>query len=161
MSQCRLSVRQYDGDKTIGFGKSIITSMDEIIRFSSKPMRVFRIATLVLCCLLFVLLMVLVFNVYALIVGIVMLLLIAFIVWFLNRRSIVIKESEIVVVELKTWHIPSEDIVEIQCPSERRGIIVIQTKSLIVRSAGFLFLRGINEEKNRELVQKLSKLYRK
>ena len=135
--------------------------MGEIIRFSSKSMRVTRIATLVLCCLLFVLLMVFVFNVYALIIGIVMLLFIAFIVWFLNQRSIVIKESEIVVVELKTWHIPLEDIVEIQCLSDRRGIIVIRTKSLIVRSAGFLFLRGINEEKNRELVQKLSKLYRK
>ena len=124
-------------------------------------MRVARVATLVVCCLLFALLMVFVFNVYALIVGIAMLLLIAFIVWFLNRRSIAIKEKEIVVIGLRTWHIPLDDIVDIQCASDRRGIIVIQTKSSVIRSAGYLFLRDINEERNRELVQKLSKWCRK
>lgn len=62
--------------------------MEETIRFSNKPMRVFRIATFSLCCILFALLMVFAFNVYALIVGILMLLLIAFVIWFLNRRSI-------------------------------------------------------------------------
>ena len=135
--------------------------MEETIRFSSKPMRAFRIVTFSLCCILFAVLMVFAFNVYALIAGTLMLLLIAFVIWFLNRRSIRIQGKEIVVIGLRAHHIPIEKITGIQCLSDHGGIIEIQTKSATIRTSGYLLLKGTKEEKNRELVQKLSKRYRK
>ena len=132
--------------------------------FSHKAMRIFRIIFAVLLPILFIVAMIFEFNVVALIIGIPLLVLFDLMLLFLNRRKIILdyKNHALILVEVVTEEIKVEDIVDIYCDEETRGLylagrIVIKTIKDEVTTIGHTFLRGANESANKAVVRELRK----
>lgn len=130
--------------------------MKKIYAFASKPMKVFRIVTLAIICLAFILLMVFAFNVIALIVGILMLIIVALALLYLNRRKIIIDKDCLILAEIFTECINAKNIDSIECTY--RGLIEIKTIDKIYHTGGFVLGKNsYNTEKNQRMVEELNK----
>ena len=100
--------------------------------------------------------MVFVFNVIALIVGILMLIIVALALLYLNRRKIIIDKDCLILVEIFTECINAKNIDSIEC--DYRGLIEIKTIDKIYRTGGFVLGKNdYNTEKNQRMVEELNK----
>ena len=100
--------------------------------------------------------MVFAFNVIALIVGILMLIIVALALLYLNRRKIIIDKDCLILVEIFTECINAKNIESIECAYS--GLIEIKTIDKIYRTGGFVLGQySYNTEKNRRMVEELNK----
>ena len=137
--------------------------MRKTFYFSSKATRIIR---LILACLLpiaFSVLLIFSFDVLALVIGVISLVLIDLILLFLNRRKIILdyKNHALILVEFVTEEIKVEDIVDIYCDEDQKGItrgqIVIKTIKDEATTIGHIFYRTADEGANKAVVRELRK----
>ena len=131
--------------------------MKKEIFFSGKLMRIFGYLGIVILDISFLLLMIFAFNPIALIVGLLMLILLDFLIIWLNIRKIVICDDSLTVVEFMKHKVLKADIVKIY---DDFNAIVIETNSKKIRTSGYVYFRHfIDHDKNKELIDYLNKWF--
>ena len=135
--------------------------MERVFYFSSKPIRVCRIITLICVIAAFTLLLIFVFSTPLLIISCLLIPVAAFMLLTLNRSKIMIKGDQFVLVNIITWSWQKSEIKSITCNRNLRGwlngCIEIHTDQKTIRSPGYQFLNWSNADKNEKLVEKLNR----
>ena len=136
--------------------------MNKVYVFASKARRIVSLVTLVGCYLAFILMLILDFNVIALLLGSLLLGVFTYLILVFNRRKLVINGNCLTVVEFCTKRINAKEIKTIECDS--RGLIEIKTKNEVVRCCGYTSGRSYDYFKNLKVTEDLKewlKKYRK
>ena len=136
--------------------------MNKVYVFASKARRIVSLVTLVGCYLAFILMLILDFNVIALLLGSLLLGAFTYLILVFNRRKLIINDDSLTVVEFCTKCINAKEIKTIECDS--RGLIEIKTKNEVVRCCGYTSGRSYDYFKNLKVTEDLKewlKKYRK
>lgn len=128
--------------------------MTSVHNFRSKPLKIISWITLAVISLLFVLLLIFNFNVIALLLFILILSILTYVIFILNRRKIIINNDSLTIVEFLTESINAQEIETIELTPIYS--ITIKTTYGVIRSSGYLFLRGCDSSKNEKLVEELN-----
>lgn len=129
----------------------------EIIKFHSKVSRVFSYF-LLLTIPAFIIGLIYSFNIFALFGIIAISILFVLIVIWINNRCIIIEEDKIIFIEFSKKTILIKDINSLSLG--KNGVIVVSYNGKSILRAGYIdFLSKVsNEEKNKELIEKINVL---
>lgn len=129
----------------------------EVIKFHSKITRILSFF-LLLTIPAFVMGLIYSFNVYALFGIIAISILFVLIVIWINNRGIIIEEDKIIFIEFSKKTILIKDINSLSLG--KNGVIVVSYNGKSILRAGYIdFLSKVsNEEKNKELIEKINVL---
>lgn len=129
----------------------------EIIKFHSKVSRVFSYF-LLLTIPAFIIGLIYSFNIFALFGIIAISILFVLIVIWINNRGIIIEEDKIIFIEFSKKTILIKDISSLSLG--KNGVIVVSYNGKSILRVGYIdFLSKVsNEEKNKELIEKINVL---
>ncbi len=128
--------------------------MNSVHNSRSKPLKIISWIILAVISLLFVLILIFNFNVIALLLFVLVLSILTYVIFILNRRKIIINNDSLTIVEFLTESINAQEIETIELTPIYS--IIIKTTYGVIRSSGYLFLKRCDSSKNEKLVEELN-----